>query len=785
MRKMLASANVNEAYDSKGYWVWYTPLLLAGIVIAANFYSFLLFHSLAEFFTVTVAILMCVVAWQTHPFTRNNFLMYLGCGYFWVACLDMMHTLVYKGMEVFPIAVANPSAQLWIGSRYLEALLLVSAPYFLSRDLNRNKAFTGFGVLAITIYTLVMTGYFPDAFIEGQGLTPFKVNSEYVIIAILAAAMAYLYRRRHLIDNRMMRVMIASLAFTMCAELAFTFYISVYGISNQAGHIFKLFSFWLIFVAIIHKTLKEPFSMMAKGASTYDAIPVATVVVDDECVIRQANRSAYALAGVGESSLVGSSVHSMFHPERFVAGLCPVCQHIKSGVPIDMAEYELPEKARWYDFTLSSIFLEQGVKGMVHVVRDITERKAESEKTQKIDIALRRFRGALDSSEDCAFLIDPVEMRFIDFNQTAVEELGYSREELMQMGPADIKPGFEAQDLRAVFDEVVTSSEGRGGLSTNHLRKDGSAFPVEIKLSRQIESDGAVIVVATARDITDRKRAEYELDLHRHHLEEMVEARTRELAIARDEALTATKVKSMFLANMSHELRTPLNSIIGFSGILKAGMAGEINDEQSKQLNLVYDSANHLLNLINDILDLSKVEAGQMDVNISRFSVAGLLRDLTQQMGVLARDKKIEFSAEVAHSIEDVELESDREKVFQVLLNLLSNAIKFTSEGYVKVSVATENGQIAFYVEDTGRGIKHSDLGSIFDSFKQVDDSDNRAYPGTGLGLAISQKFVAVLAGTITAQSERGIGSTFCVTLPLKYPHLAQDTSSGVLSLSE
>lgn len=177
--------NINKPFINEyfGLSTWLIPLGLAIFLIFSSFYSFILFHTLAELFAIIIAILMCVVAWQMYPFTKNNFLMFLGAGYFWVASLDLVHALSYKGLTIIPGVTNDTPIQLWIITRYFEAILLVSAPWFLSHSLNRKKVFIIFGFGAVgAIYIILNTNLFPTAFIENQGLTPFKVASEYIII---------------------------------------------------------------------------------------------------------------------------------------------------------------------------------------------------------------------------------------------------------------------------------------------------------------------------------------------------------------------------------------------------------------------------------------------------------------------------------------------------------------------------------------------------------------------------------------------------------------------------
>jgi len=222
----------------------------------------LLFHTLVELFSILVAVLLSIVVWQTYPVSKNHFLMYLGSGYLWVAVLDFIHTIAYKGMNLVAISNANSATQFWISSRYLEAFILISAPIFLTRSIRRELAIPIFGVVAGGIMILILTGNFPDAFIEGKGLTSFKIYSEYLIIALLASSLVFLWNQKNHIDNYILNLMVAAIILTMIAELAFTFYVSVYGVSNLVGHFFKFFSYWLLYEAVVHTSLKQPIKLL-------------------------------------------------------------------------------------------------------------------------------------------------------------------------------------------------------------------------------------------------------------------------------------------------------------------------------------------------------------------------------------------------------------------------------------------------------------------------------------------------------------------------------------------
>jgi PAS domain S-box-containing protein len=253
--------------------------------------------------------------------------------------------------------------------------------------------------------------------------------------------------------------------------------------------------------------------------------------------------------------------------------------------------------------------------------------------------------------------------------------------------------------------------------------------------------------VAIGLDITERKRAEMELGA--------ANARLREL----------DRLKSLFIASMSHELRTPLNSIIGFTGILIRGMAGELNAEQKKQLGMVRDSARHLLALINDVIDISKIEAGKIEASVSSFSLAGMMADLRTSFAPSAHDRGLSLTVEIPA---DETVTSDERRIRQVVMNLMSNAIKFTDTGSVRVTAARAGDLVEIRVCDTGIGISSGELERLFHPFVRIA-TPGRLTEGTGLGLYLSRRLALFLGGDLTASSGMNAGSEFVFTFPLTY----------------
>ncbi len=346
-------------------------------------------------------------------------------------------------------------------------------------------------------------------------------------------------------------------------------------------------------------------------------------------------------------------------------------------------------------------------------------------------------------------------------NDAFTSHYGYTKDEALALKLPDLYPEPEKKAIA----ELTARLHGHAYAGEwHHIKKDGTQITIEA-YSHQFMYNGRAARIAVINDITERKRAEAELERYRLHLEAMVRERTAELEIAKENAESADRLKSAFLATMSHELRTPLNSIIGFTGILLKGFAGPLNEEQAKQLGMAKASAMHLLDLVNDVLDISKIEAGRLVVSLKSFDFPALLRRVIAAIKPQALKKNLDLQLIIADTVGV--LQSDERRVEQIILNLVNNAVKFTDRGSVTVACMSDGQHLITRVMDTGIGIRKEDMDKLFKPFSQVVTGIARDHDGTGLGLSISRKLAEKLGGTITVESEPGKGSTFTVSLPL------------------
>ena len=494
------------------------------------------------------------------------------------------------------------------------------------------------------------------------------------------------------------------------------------------------------------KVQRDAKLLEARFRDLLESTPDAIVMVNVTGRIVLVNSQAERVFGYPRSELLGQAVEVLL-PHRYRGAHLghrsgffgqPRTRTMGAGLELhglrkDGGEFPV-------EISLSPIDTEEGTMVM-SAIRDITDRKRADQK----------FKDLLEAAPDAMVIVNR-EGHIVLVNSQAVKLFGWSRDELLGQPIELLVPQrFSARHpdhRRNFFAEPRTRSMG-AGLELHGLRKDGSEFPVEISLS-PLDTEEGLFVSSAIRDVTERKR-----------IEQVLRDKNLELE-------NAALVKDRFLASMSHELRTPLNAIIGFTGTLLMKLPGPLNAEQEKQLRIVQTGAKHLLSLINDLLDVAKLSANKVTLNLEPVDCKTLVEEVSATLEMEARRKGLAFAVHTPPV--DVLLLTDRRALSQILINLVGNAIKFTQQGRVDVvlqDLQLPTGRaVQLHVQDTGPGIPLQEQPRLFEAFSRVESADRRHHEGTGLGLHLSRKLAEAMGGTLGFDSTEGLGSTFTLQLP-------------------
>ncbi len=414
------------------------------------------------------------------------------------------------------------------------------------------------------------------------------------------------------------------------------------------------------------------------------------------------------------------------------------------------------------------------IKGNLHRLIPSIEKEIKDAKRRKrfksVENQRRRLLKVVQQSLNEIYIFSSETLLFEYANQTALNNLGYSLRELKKLKPTDLKKEYSIDAFHDLLAPLKSQDTDKIILDSNHTRKDGSSYPVEVHI-QHIREQAQNFYVAVALDMTQREKSAQIIKKQKIQTEEL------ELS---------SRYKSEFLANMSHELRTPLNSIILLSRLLKDNRLDNLEKDQIDYLNVIYKSGNKLLELINDVLDLSKIEAGEISFYIDEVESDQIFKNLVKSFEAIANEKNIKFIKKFDLP-ENLIIKTDQLRLEQVLANFLSNAFKFTIKGSVEFCTylpgdkernslsIKEKGIIAFSVKDTGIGIEKNKRDLIFDAFRQADSSNKRSFGGSGLGLSISKEISDLLGGEIKLSSRINQGSTFTLYLPIDSSRFISD----------
>ena len=506
---MKLNSNILNFSNSANFII--PTILIIVMVLTRYLGNFLVFHAFSEFFSVFVALTIAFVTYSTYTLTKNKYLLFLGLGYFWIGLLDILHIQTYPGMNIYDIDGMNPTLTLWILTRFLEAILFILAPIMRNRDFSALRVMLIFGVYSFFVVLLAMSSFPLILFDNESGLTFSKIAFEYGIVFILLGALKLNSMKKNEFQISIYKAVKMAIVFTIISEALFTLYTDAYGFTILLGHIFKFLSFWVLLVTLIKTSLTEPLKLMAKEASSYNAIPVPAILVSNDGIIRQANEASLKYLGLESSQILGQSNHELFHPSDLTVLECPICQAIQNKETIQKVELTDTIKDSTTQYSLSFIDAESQ-QGNIQVCVDVTQRK-------KAKDELKEQHEYLQSIIDG--IHDPIMLIREDYTVEVMNSsLSASLQHIKLADPAHPKCYEVSHHRTTPCDGIDHPCPLRDVMDTkehitvihNHYDMEGAMSYVELSVTPLLDKEqNCVGIIESSRDITAHLAVQEEL----------------------------------------------------------------------------------------------------------------------------------------------------------------------------------------------------------------------------------------------------------------------------------
>ncbi|MCP4699380.1 MAG: PAS domain S-box protein [Gammaproteobacteria bacterium] len=563
---------------------------------------------------------------------------------------------------------------------------------------------------------------------------------------------------------------IGIVAKTGLAELQAPFY-KVAWLSGGSGAALIFFG-TLVFLRITAPLLRRCEENEKKYRAIVDTAAEGIITINEKGIVNSFNKAAEKMFGYSEDEIIAENINKLM-PEPYRGEHDGHLKNYLISRRKKVIDTTSQVTARHKDGRLFPIELAVSEANLedsllfTGILQDITERKRAEQREAG-------YARIIDDSLSEIYVFDTTSLNFIQVNRGARKNLGYSMDELQELTIFDLEPEISFEHFTRLVFPLRTNEQNKVQYTTLHRRKDGTVYPVDVAIQLSV-LESLPVFIAIMLNISKRKRIEAELARERRNLEKTVELRTAELRETlkkvEDANLRleqANRHKSRFLSSMSHELRTPLNGILGFTDLLNRQFFGSLNEKQQSYVHQINSSGKHLLTLINDLLDMAKIDAGAMYVELKEVAPDECANATAAMMSGQFKKKNIKIKTEIDPALTVITV--DIRKYKQIMLNLLSNAAKYTPEGgQVKVRVMKEGGMhVRTEIADTGIGIEPAELDNIFSEFYQADQVRDEKLGGTGIGLSLTRRLVELHNGEIGVESELGAGSTFWFTLPIK-----------------
>ncbi len=763
MKKLLVVKNDNVKHMLKLLTILVSVFLIGYFlekaidISATNIkYSLLAYIRIsAELISVFVSFSIFAMTWYPYSKSRDTHSLFMGGAFLIIGFLMLFHLFSYPFMpDLITPNSYNKAAFFFIESRLILAILLLASVYIYKDTLPKliNKWVLLLSAIALLVISLAFVLRYNEYLFTEYNFNSFSNTTVFLLSTISAIILyaSYLYARRFKETGQ------KEIICLIYGSIILLFSNLVYFSFEFSGHLLMITGFFFMHLALYRSSVELPYEKLAlaedklrlaaeeKYYNLFDNANDAIITANLEDRVTSWNKAAERLFGWTEHEVIGKMLSSLAVPEYLRAEREQIVNNALTGrIYTGIETIRLRRDGTKIDVSLTISPLmsaDNKVIGLSGIIRDITEHKRLDE---ALKIALKNWQNTFNAISDSVFILDS-EGNIVQSNRVYERMSGINTGDLI--GKNCCKAIYGISDF--VEDCPFKRMKQTGMRESFEFEDRERKLWFQVTIDPVYNESGEIInAVHIMHDATELKNVE--------------ETRYENIKL-----VLANKAKSDFLAHMSHELRTPLNSIIGFSELLIRKTIGKLNEKQEHYLDNVIKSGTHLLAIINDILDLSKVEAGKIELVIEKISVSENIDDAVN----LVKERAMKNNIVIHKDIDpQLEIEADRLRVKQILFNLLSNAVKFSKPegGTVTITAKKDDDVARIWVSDTGIGIREKDMSKLFIEFEQIDSSLSKKYGGTGLGLAITKKLVELHAGKIWVESKYGEGSTFTFLMPI------------------
>jgi PAS domain S-box-containing protein len=725
--------------------------------------SYNLFHIIIELICIIIAFGIFIVAWNAKNFFSNHYLLFISIGFLFVSIIDITHTIVYKGLEVFVFIdpTSNLATQLWIAAGYLQALFMIIAPVFLTRKMNIGLVFKIFFLVVLFIFVSVFYyNIFPIMYVEGLGPTLINKVSEYLILLIFVGSAVFLVIKRKYLNENVFKYILTSIIFTIASELAFSTYLSSYHFSNLIGSFLKIISFSLIYKVIVETGVKNPLSYIfrnleqsnekiknseLKFRTLVDIAPSAVILTNNKGEISLWNQSAEVKFGWKSKEVLGRSLNIICPTENIKGNKNNIKQLIddRDAGNLNKSVETIGLRKNGEIFSLeisSSSYKINNEDFFCYIVRDISEKvKYEKElvnkkkKLENLVNDLKIYKLAMDNAFVHIVITDRNGI-IVYANNSTSEITGFNIKEIIGKTPSLWGRQMPDSFYENFWRIIKIEKKSYAGEITNK-RKNGEIYQAEIRVSPVLDMKGEVeFFVAIERDITEAKAME--------------------------------RAKTEFISLAAHQLKTPLTSISLTSELLLRGINGEMSEDNKKYLRNIFMEVKDMTKLIEIFLNVSRIEMGKFPIETERISLSDILDKTIQKTLPHLKSKKLALEKNYKNNLPVLNLDK---KVMNIILeNLISNAIKYsTKNGIITLSAEHTIDSVIIKVSDDGIGIPEHEQSKIFTKMFRAGNVTDIKSEGSGLGLYLVKNLAEQCGFNISFVSKVKEGATFSLTIPL------------------